>query len=123
MTSTLTAAGSAAGLTRLDTSATRLEAPALAQLAAGAEWRDIDANLRAATKEDLPVVASRLLGVTPDPRRVAPGTTGRPASVRRNEPEADSPEAAAPEEAAPEATPRLRRRRGAAKAPRKRKNG
>ena len=123
VTSTLTAAGSAAGLTRLDTSATRLEAPALAQLAAGAEWRDIDANLRAATKEDLPVVASRLLGVTPDPRRVAPGTTGRPASVRRNEPEADSPEAAAPEEAAPEATPRLRRRRGAAKAPRKRKNG
>jgi hypothetical protein len=92
VTSTLTAAGAGAGLARLEGTGTRpLEAPALARLAAGSEWRDVDSGLRGATKEDLPAVATRLLGTTRDPRRVPAELVVTPAP-----PIEESPRPAAP---------------------------
>lgn len=85
VSSTLTATGAGTGLTRLEsaTAATPLAAPALVRLASGNEWRAVDADLRTATKEDVPTVATRLLGTavgsTPirptRPRGAAPART------------------------------------------------
>jgi hypothetical protein len=64
VTSSLTAAGAGDGLARLEATATTpLATSALVQLATGTEWRQVDSGLRAARREELPVVATRLLGV------------------------------------------------------------
>ena len=79
VTSTLTAAGAGAGLSRLEAAGDRpLEAPALARLAAGSAWREVDSGLRAATREDLPGVATRLLGIVRDTRRATADATTAP---------------------------------------------
>lgn len=64
VTSSLTAAGAGDGLTRLEATATTpLAATALTRLATGTEWRQVDTGLRTARREELPTVATRLLGV------------------------------------------------------------
>jgi hypothetical protein len=65
VSSTLTAKGVGDGLARLEGTASTpsLDAPALERLAAGTAWRTVDTELRAAPKEELPRVATQLLGV------------------------------------------------------------
>ncbi len=74
VSSTLTATGAGQGLTRLESAsaATPLTTPALERLASGSEWRTVDADLRAAPKEEVPVVATRLLGTVIGPTPVQP---------------------------------------------------
>lgn len=86
VSSTLTATGAGDGLARLEsaTVTTPLTAPALERLAAGREWRTVDADLRAARKEEMSVVATRLLGTAVGPAPVQPlrPRTAAPAVAR-----------------------------------------
>jgi hypothetical protein len=82
VTSSLTAAGAGEGLSRLESSANApLAAPALVRLASGTEWRTVDSDLRAATREELPSVATRLLGVVREARPAGPSR--RPSSAKK----------------------------------------
>jgi hypothetical protein len=112
VTSSLTAAGAGEGLTRLETGGgpAPLTNRALGRLAAGTEWRTVDSTLRAAPKEELATVATRLLGPvrgttppTPVRRR---STTPSKRKAAQPRPDDSNVDAAAP-----------------AKAPRKQKKG
>jgi hypothetical protein len=84
VTATLTAKGAGDGLTRLEASATApLEADALVRLAAGTDWRTVDTELKAAPKEEVPRVATQLLGVVREPTPVTPVRPRTPIVPRR----------------------------------------
>jgi len=99
VTSTLTAKGAGEGLARLETSSPEpLAAPALVKLATGTEWRAVDSDLRAAPKEELPKVATRLLGtvrggtaVTPVRPRGTTTPTRRKAAPRKKKKAGERP--------------------------------
>ena len=111
VTATLTAKGAGDGLARLETSsAGPLATTALAQLAAGTEWRSMDSDLRAAPKEELTTVATRLLGTVRDTTVAIPV---RPRVTTPTRPTRRKAVAKSAEEAG--------RGAGAAKAPKKRK--
>jgi hypothetical protein len=107
VTSSLTAAGAGDGLTRLESSgAAPLAAPALVRLASGSEWRSVDSDLRAAPREEVPAVATRLLGTVRDTPPVRPA---RPVSTQPAEGASTTPPADA--NRGEPATPRKRKRR------------
>jgi hypothetical protein len=92
VTTTLTAKGTGDGLTRLEASAgAPLEAAALVQLAAGTEWREVDTELKAAPKEEVPRVATQLLGIVREPTPVTSVTPVRPGTPSRPRRTAKSP--------------------------------
>jgi hypothetical protein len=106
VSSALTATGAGDGLARLEASRSApLDAGALVRLAAGTEWRAVDAELKAAPKEALPGIATERLGVVRD-------TPARPERPRTPSPPRR------------DARPRAERgKAGPAKARRKRKKG
>jgi hypothetical protein len=109
VTSTVTAAGTGDGLTRLESAgAAPLDAPALVKLAAGQEWRAVDTELKAAPKEELPRVATELLGVVREPTPVRPVRPRTPLSPRR----VAKPAGEESRTVAPGRAPRKKRKKG-----------